>query len=65
MRESVLTLLAGKGLIPETVREKIQKEQNLEQLKIWLQLAAKAENVEAFVEGLQERKYGASTFRNK
>ena len=51
--EDILDLLADKGVIPETIKEQILKEQDLLRLKSWLRLAAKVESVEAFAEGMQ------------
>lgn len=46
--EAILELLAELGEIPSTLRQTILNEKDLNQLKIWLKLAAKAENLNEF-----------------
>lgn len=46
--EAVLELLEDKGEVPEKVKTEIFAETNLEVLKKWLRLAAKAETIEEF-----------------
>ena len=48
--EDIFECLAELGVVPEAVREKIQKETDLEVLAKWLKLAIRAESMEAFVE---------------
>lgn len=48
--DSVLTLLEEKGEIPEELREKLMNEKDLEILKSWIKLAAKAESINQFLE---------------
>lgn len=48
--EAVLLLLNGKGELPVALQEEILRESNLETLKSWLVAAAKAKNVEEFIE---------------
>lgn len=46
--EAILELLAELGEIPSALRQTILNEKDLNQLKIWLKLAAKAENLNEF-----------------
>ena len=54
--ESVLEVLELYGQVPEYVRMRILKEDNIQQLSAWLKEAAKAESIEDFLEktGLKE-----------
>lgn len=54
--ESVLEVLELYGQVPEYVRMRILKEDNIQQLSAWLKEAAKAESIEDFQEktGLKE-----------
>ena len=54
--ESVLEVLELYGQVPEYVRMRILKEDNIQQLSAWLREAAKAESIEDFQEktGLKE-----------
>ncbi len=47
--EDILELLSDLGNVPKDLYEKIQKEKDLEQLKVWLKLASKAETIEQFI----------------
>jgi hypothetical protein len=46
--ESVLALLCDLSEVPESLREKIMNETDLNTLRHWLKLAAKAESIEQF-----------------
>lgn len=48
--ESILELLSEYGDIPEDISQKIMRETDLEKLTKWLKLAAKAEDVQGFIE---------------
>lgn len=48
--EDALELLEDLGDIPEELHEKIKEEQNVQTIKSWLKLAAKAESMEQFIE---------------
>ncbi len=48
--EDILELLKEFDTLPDEVHERILTETNLEQLKIWLKLAAKANSLEQFLE---------------
>lgn len=48
--EVVLDLLGELGPVPEDLRKKIKSEKNLDTLKEWYKLAAKAESIEQFIE---------------
>lgn len=54
--KSVLEVLELYGQVPEYVRMRILKEDNIQQLSAWLREAAKAESIEDFQEktGLKE-----------
>ena len=54
--ESVLEVLELYGQVPEYVRMRILREDNMQQLSSWLKEAVKAESLEAFLEktGLRE-----------
>ena len=47
--ESVLEVLELYGQVPEYVRMRILKEDNIQQLSTWLKEAAKAESLEEFL----------------
>jgi hypothetical protein len=47
--ESVLEVLEVYGQVPEYVRMRILKEDNIQQLSTWLKEAAKAESLEEFL----------------
>ena len=49
-RESVLELLSELGMVSNELREKINQETDLEQLKNWVKLAARVESLEQFIE---------------
>lgn len=46
--EFILSLLSDLGDIPESLKEKILKEKNLETLDKWFKIAIKAETIEDF-----------------
>lgn len=48
--ETVIELLQEYGNIPSDLKEQILQEQDLEQLKIWLKLAAKVSSIDEFKE---------------
>ncbi len=48
--DSVLELLEELGNIPEDLRGKIQQENDLEKLKAWHKMSAKAESIDEFRE---------------
>ena len=48
-KESILEVLSEKGIVSDELLEKLQKEQELEQLKKWTRLAAKVDSVEQFI----------------
>lgn len=48
-KESILEVLSEKGIVSDELQEKIQKEQELDQLKKWTRLAARADSVEQFI----------------
>ena len=54
--ETVLEVLEMYGQVPEYVRMRILREDNMQQLSSWLKEAVKAESLEAFLEktGLRE-----------
>ena len=54
--ETVLEVLEMYGQVPEYVRMRILREDNIQQLSSWLKEAVKAESLEAFLEktGLRE-----------
>ncbi|MBQ6695916.1 MAG: hypothetical protein IJN16_04355, partial [Lachnospiraceae bacterium] len=47
--ESLLEILEELGTITDDLRERIQRETSLEQLKQWIKTAAKVENLEEFI----------------
>lgn len=49
-RESILELLAETGPVLDMVRKKIMQEKDIDQLRAWVKLAAKADTIEQFVE---------------
>ena len=49
-KKHILDLLEELGKIPEELRNKIMGEKDLETLKKWHKLAAKAESMEEFLE---------------
>lgn len=49
-KESILELLEEHGVVPESIREKIQAEDSTETLKTWIKLAAKAGSLSEFAE---------------
>lgn len=51
--EDILELLADLGEIPKELREQIVGEHNLDTLKKWLKLAARAESLEEFKEAIR------------
>lgn len=51
--DTIFEFLHPLGAIPEDLSQKIKNEQNLELLKLWLQLAARADTMEAFQMGIQ------------
>ena len=48
--EAILELLQEYGSVPEELKEKIMKEQDMDRLGRWLKLAARAKSVEQFAE---------------
>ena len=50
--EAILELLEETGTVPETLREKILTEKDLELLKKWNRLAAKAVTIVEFTENM-------------
>ena len=48
--EDTLELLSDLGTVPEELRRTIMETTDLEKLKIWLRLAAKADDMEQFRE---------------
>ena len=46
--EDILELLDEKGTVSENLRERIEKEEDIELLKKWLKLAARVSLVEEF-----------------
>lgn len=53
MAEAVLELLEDIGSIPNELKEKILSSSDLELLRRWHKLAAKAESIEQFIKELQ------------
>ena len=49
-KKHILDLLEELGKIPEELRNKIMGEKDLETLKKWFKLAAKADSMEEFLE---------------
>lgn len=49
-KESLLEFLAEFGTIPEVLQEKIQQENDMNQLTIWRKLAAKVDSIDQFME---------------
>ena len=47
-QEAVFELLEEHGELPEEIKTRIIREENLDALKIWLKLAAKAQSIEEF-----------------
>lgn len=52
--EAVLELLEDLGEIPDTLRNKILEQENLDILKRWIKLSAKAVSVEEFENQINE-----------
>ena len=50
--EAILDLLMEYGEIAEQVKQTILEEQDLNQLKKWLKLAAKVDSIQKFVENM-------------
>lgn len=50
--EALMTLLAERGELPESLREQIVAETDAEILKNWLLLASKTTSIEAFLENM-------------
>ena len=48
--EDILEFLSDLGTVPEELRRTIMETTDLEKLKMWLRLAAKADNLEQFRE---------------
>ena len=46
--EDITDLLSDLGDIPEEIKEKLRQEQDLDTLKKWLKLAARAKSMEQF-----------------
>ena len=49
-REAILESLAELGDVPDALRDKIMLEKELEQLKLWVKLAARVDSFEQFIE---------------
>ena len=49
---SVLSLLEDKGVVPKDLQDKILCEKDMDILQKWLKLAAKAESIEQFQNGM-------------
>lgn len=47
--DSIVDILSLLGEVPENLRERIYQEVNMETLKKWICLAAKAESIEQFI----------------
>lgn len=45
---TLISLLEEKGIVPETIQEKIANESDVETLGIWIKLAAKTQSIEQF-----------------
>lgn len=50
--EAIFELLEDYGELPEETKKRIEKEKNMEKLKVWHKLAAKAESIEEFCAAL-------------
>ncbi len=51
--EGILELLDELGTIPDTLKDKILHESNVQQLKVWYKLAAKSESIEFFINNIE------------
>ena len=51
--EDILELLSEYGEIPEQLKEKILKEENIDKVKEWVKLAAKVDSVEEFIDNMK------------
>ena len=49
---SIVDLLEDYGPIPEEVMQRLMAESDMEQLKKWLKLAAKADSMQAFADNM-------------
>jgi len=52
--ENICDLLEDYGKVPEELKERLEKEEDMETLKSWLKLAARAASIEEFVSRLEE-----------
>lgn len=52
-RQAVLEVLEIYGEVPEEIRSKIEKENDLDILSHWLQLAAKANDIKKFMDNIE------------
>lgn len=52
MIENIVELLEEYGSVPDTLVEKLNKESDLKQLKIWLKLAAKVASIQQFMDNM-------------
>ena len=52
--EDIIDLLTELGPIPEELSTKINKEKNLDTLKKWFRLAAKADSIEEFISQMEK-----------
>lgn len=51
--EDITDLLSDLGDIPEEIKEKLRQEQDLDTLKKWLKLAARAKSMEQFASEIE------------
>lgn len=51
--EAITELLEDLGTIPEPLKEKLEGEKNMDTLKAWLKIAAKADSIDQFTQGIQ------------
>lgn len=55
LRESILDFLREHGTVPEELRVAVQEEKNLERLRQWNKMAARAATMEEFAQALHEK----------
>lgn len=55
LRESILDFLQEHGTVPEELRVAVQEEKNLERLRQWNKMAARAATMEEFAQALHEK----------
>lgn len=51
--ETIMELLADLGPLPEALKERLENETDMNRLRVWCKLAAKAESIEQFEKEIQ------------